>query len=248
VKEKEKGKKPSFWTTLPGFLTGLAAVITAIGGLITALYAAGLIAHPTPTPSPSPTPTASVPTPTTPPPTPTTARTPTPIEPTLTPTPTPRPELMIEDFESYTSDAWLAESFEINRNAGNEGWVRLVGVPHVNEGRQAMAFEFDIRHPSPNHYIGFNRAFPTQDWSDYSLLCVWIESDGSNRSLVIQFGKSEGRFWKTTSSLSQGTGDYCVSLQDQQYVDLRAIGYYGIYVEGPPQGQSIIYIDNIRLR
>ena len=155
---------------------------------------------------------------------------------------------MIEDFESYTSDAWLAESFEINRNAGNEGWVRLVGVPHVNEGRQAMAFEFDIRHPSPKHYIGFNRAFPTQDWSDCSLLCVWIESDGSNRSLVIQFGESEGRFSKTTKSLSQGTGDYCVSLQDQQYVDLRAIGYYGIYVEGPPQGQSIIYIDNIRLR
>jgi hypothetical protein len=53
---------------------------------------------------------------------------------------------------------------------------------------------------------------------------------------------------KTPSSLSQGTGDYCVSLQDQQYVDLRAIGYYGIYVAGPPQGQSIIYIDNIRLR
>ncbi len=267
---KEKGKKPSFWTTLPGLLTGLAAVITAIGGFITALYAAGLMAHSTPTPSPSLTPTAPVPTPTMPPPTHTmpaptptpviivvtatplptltTARTPTPIEPTLIPTPIPRPELMIEDFESYTSDAWLAESFEINRNAGNEGRVRLVGVPHVNEGRQAMAFEFNIRHPSPNHYIGFNRAFPTQDWSDYSLLCVWIESDGSNRSLVIQFGESEGRFWKTTSSLSQGTGDYCVSLQDQQYVDLRAIGYYGIYVEGPPQGQSIIYIDNIRLR
>jgi hypothetical protein len=201
---------------------------------------------PTPTtPAPTPTPVIIVVTATSPP---TPTRTPTPIEPTLTPTSTPRPELMIEDFESYISDALLAESFEINNNAGNEGWVRRVGVPHVNEGRQAMAFEFDIRHRSPNDYIGFNRALPTQDWSDCSVLCVWIESDGSNRSLVIQFGESKNSFSKTHRSLSEGTGDYCVSLQDQQGVDLRAIGYYGIYVAGPPQGQSIIYIDNIRLR
>ena len=215
-----------------------------------------IVATATPTtPAPTPTPATSPPTPTTPAPTPTPViivvtptGTPTPIEPTSTPISTPRPELMIEDFERYISDALLAESFEINRNAGNEGRVRLVGIPHVNEGRQAMAFEFDIRHRSPNDYIGFNRALPTQDWSDCSVLCVWIESDGSNRGLVIQFGESDNSFSKTHRSLSEGTRDYCVSLQDQQGVDLRAIGYYGIYVEGPPQGQSIIYIDNIRLR
>jgi hypothetical protein len=205
-----------------------------------------IVATATPTtPATTPTPVVLVVTATS---SPTPTGTPSPIEPTLTPTSTPRPELMIEDFESYIRDALLAESFEINRNAGNEGWVSLVGVPHVNEGRQAMAFEFDIRHRSPNDYIGFNRALPTQDWSDCSVLCVWIESDGSNRGLVIQFGESENSFSKTHRSLSEGTGDYCVSLQDQQGVDLRAIGYYGIYVVGPPQGQSIIYIDNIRLR
>jgi hypothetical protein len=154
----------------------------------------------------------------------------------------------VEDFESYKSDAVLTESFEINRNAGNEGWVRLVGVPHVHQGSQAMAFEFDILHSSPNDYIGFNREFPAQDWSGYSTLCLWIESDGSNRGLAIQFGESVGRFWKQLSSLSQGTGDYCVSLQEQHDVNLGAVGYYGVYVQGPPQGRSIIYIDNIRIR
>ncbi len=155
---------------------------------------------------------------------------------------------MIEDFEGYSNDAWLAASFEINKNAGNEGWVRLVGVPHVNQGTQAMAFEFDILHSSPNDYIGFNREFPTQDWSGYSVLCAWIESDGSNRGLVIQFGESVGKFWKQASSLSQGTGDYCISLNEQHDINLRAVGYYGVYVQGPPLGRSIIYIDSIRIR
>jgi hypothetical protein len=99
----------------------------------------------------------------------------------------------------------------------------------------------------PNHYIGFDREFPAQDWSNYSSLCVWVESDGSNRSLVLQFGESKGKFWKCVDSLSRGTGDYCISLQEGHQINLGAVGYYGIYVEGPPRGESIIYIDNIRV-
>ena len=173
---------------------------------------------------------------------------PSPIPPSPTSLPAPKRELIIEDFESYKNDDWLTESFQINRNAGNEGWVRLSGVPHVNQGQQAMAFEFDIRHASPNNYIGFDREFPAQDWSGYSVLCIWIESDGSNRDLIIQFGESISRFWKKIYTLSQGTGDFCIPLQEQHDINLRTVGYYGVYVQGPPQGQSIIYLDNVRIR
>ena len=39
----ERGKKPGFWTTLPGILTGVAALLTAITGLILGLYQYGAL-------------------------------------------------------------------------------------------------------------------------------------------------------------------------------------------------------------
>ncbi len=214
---------------------------------ITPTIAEGQVQGPTEAPPVIPSDT-SVPTTAVPvAPEPTASDTPTATVPPLSPAPEPQGERLIEDFESYGSDASLAERFEINKNAGNDGWIRLAGVPHVLQGMQAMAFEFDIRHDSPNNYIGLNRVFPAQDWSGYSSLCMWIESDGSNRGLVVQFGQSVSGFWKEILSLSQGTGDYCISLREQNFINLRTVGYYGVYVQGPPQGRSVIYIDNVRV-
>lgn len=183
-------------------------------------------------------------------PTPTPTSTPSPL-PTATSTPRPaalpttRPGLIIDDFEGFSGS--LDGGFEVNKNAGNEGQVRLVGIPHVSQGRQALALEFDIRNQPPNHYIGFDRSLPQQDWSGYASLCFWIESDGSNRSLVLQYGETKLKFWKQIYSLTNGTGDYCISLQEPHQINLRSIGYYGVYVEGPPTGQSVIYVDQVRL-
>lgn len=154
---------------------------------------------------------------------------------------------MVESFERR-NDSSLSEDFKINRNAKNEGTLRLVGIPHINDGVQAVAFEFEILHSTPGDYIGFDREFPPQDWSSFSFLCLWLEPDGSNRTLVVQFGESIGHFWKKTQSLATlDTGDYCISFQEVEKIDLRAIGYYGLYVEGPPPGESVIYIDSIRV-
>jgi serine/threonine protein kinase len=199
---------------------------------------------PTPTSTPEPTKT-SVPTPTLPP-SPTATSTPLP-SPTLESTFTPTPRvLVVDDFDTHNASS-IASEFKINKNAGNDGSLSLVGVPHVNRGRQALAFQFEIRNPPPKHYIGFDRQFPHQDWSGLSSLCVWIESDSSERSLVLQFGETVTDVWKDTFPLSNGTGDYCIPLPRASRIDLRTIGYYGIYVEGPPEGKSIIYIDNIRV-
>ena len=200
---------------------------------------------PTSTPTPTETPTS------TPSPSPTFTQTP---SPTLTSSP-PQPaspttplNFLVEGFENYR-DAWLADSFTINKNAGNEASLSVVGIPHVNQGSRALAFNYEIRHPAPNHYIGFGASFPTQDWSSYAQLCVWIESDNSNRDLIIQFGENEAKFLKPEPlhSLSEGTGDYCVPLYPPGIIDLGRISYYGVYVEGT-QGQSLIYIDNVQLK
>lgn len=198
---------------------------------------------PTATATPTSTPTATAtPTPT---PTATATQTPTP-SPTLTPT--PKPEFLIEGFESYDNDIELANSFEINKDAGNDGRISLVGKPHQIQGLQAMAFDFEIRSSDQNKdYIGFNREIPAQDWSSYSELCFWIDSDGSNRILILQFGKYETGIHRERFSLSQGTGDYCISMQNKG-INLTEVGYYGLYVHAPPTGSSVIYIDNIRLK
>lgn len=175
-------------------------------------------------------------------------RTPTPTTlPIRTPTPTRGFEQTIDSFENY-SISFIQENFKINRHAGNDLTLYSAGIPHVSQGNQALAFEYNIRNVPPQHYVGFGRNLPIQDWSKYSKLCVWVESDGSNRNLVIQFGEHDNNFRKSNFPLSgRGATDYCVSLSTQPSIDLRLIGYYGIYVEGPPQGQGVIYIDNVRL-
>jgi hypothetical protein len=163
------------------------------------------------------------------------------------PTATVMPDLIVDNFENY-DQAFLADTFKINRNAGNDANISLVGKPHVIEGRQAMSFEYDIRRDS-DQYIGFDRVLLTQDWSGYKELCIWVESDGSNRTLIIQLGETETKIIgkDSPSSLASGTHNYCITIQNQQYVDLKNINYYGVYVEGPPSGKGLIYIDNVRV-
>ncbi len=64
--------------------------------------------------------------------------------PTVTPAPTEIPMLMIESFENYT-ESLLREAFFVNTYAGNEGSLRLVGVPHTKDGVVALAFDYVIK-------------------------------------------------------------------------------------------------------
>lgn len=158
-----------------------------------------------------------------------------------------RPELTVDSFENYPA-SYLQENFIINTNAGNDLQLYLVGSPHSHEGSQALAFDYDIKSDPPNHYVGFDRILPRQDWSRYDKLCVWMESDQSNRNLVIQFGEHNNHFTKSNFPLTEAGGrDFCVNIHQDPSLNLAAIGYYGVYVEGPPRGSAVIYIDDIRV-
>ncbi len=210
----------------------------------------------------SPTPTAVPPsaTPTRVPPSSTPTGTATPIKPP--PTIIVKNSLIVDNFESYDSNADLNNAFHINDAWGaNEGLLKLVGAPHVVDGSQALAFEFEITSPAPDHYSGFERPVPPQNWLGYSLLCFWIESDGSGYDLIIQFGEKESEVWKHTIPLSTlGSQEVCRTLSTSNFnsaeegflpgnnqIDLEAIAYYGFYVQGTPQGPGIIYVDNFHL-
>jgi hypothetical protein len=228
-------------------LLGIALHVVRIPILPTPTPGTEPVASETPTATAAATPTTPTPTataaPTTPTPTATATQTPTPSP---TPTPTPEPEFLVEGFESYRNDSELAEDFVINRNAGNQGRVSQ-DRSHSIQGLQAMAFDFEIYSSDRlKDYIGFDRAIPTQDWSGYSEFCFSIVSYGPTRKLVLQFGRY-GADLKDEFDLSQDTIDYCIPLQNRG-IDLRAVGYYGLYVAAPPTGSGVIYIDNIRLR
>lgn len=187
--------------------------------------------------------------------------------------PSPIPELA-ESFESYNSDQDLLKTFWFNNaEKANEGSLRLAESPHISEGKHGLAFHFNIRNPQLElNYSGIERVFPPINLSNYSLLCVWIESDTSNQDLdfVIQFGEAnphgepqkhiwKKEVWRYKIPLSSTqSGDLCMSLTktffhrvdwsaiENDEIDLEMIDYYGFFVEGP-QGPGIIYLDNIRV-
>lgn len=82
--DRDDGRRPSFWSTLPALLTGIAAVLTAMGGLLAVFIVRG-----NDTPQPTPTPISTVVVALTPTPSPERTATP---EPTATPERTATPE------------------------------------------------------------------------------------------------------------------------------------------------------------
>jgi hypothetical protein len=185
-----------------------------------------------------------------------------PIFPTPTFTPTPVSQgLVVEDAESYGSDATLNATYQINDAWGaNEGSLSIAGPPHVGGGTRAIAFWFNIRSSAPDDYSGFERHLPApQDWSGHPHLCLWVENDGSLEEMVIQFGEKSGEVWKHMAALSTGVQELCLPLSSSTFhiaewspsenaqIDLGAINYYGIYVHRAQPGLGTIYIDEIRV-
>ena len=219
------------------------------------------IIAPSPTGTPAPTPT-DTPTPT---PTDTPTHTPTTI-PTRVPRPAPtRPQSptghILDDFEGYGSDATLWSAYSINAAWDrNVGQLSLASLPNVGTGSQSAAFYYEIRNPAPDDYAGFDRWFSTEDWQPYSMLHVWVKSDGSGRDLVIQFGEASGEVWRYRTNLSTfAIRDFRLPLEESTFkladwspyqngrIDLGAIKYYGFHVGNGGNGSGTVYIDDISL-
>ena len=152
--------------------------------------------------------------------------------------------------------------YQINDIGGaNPSSLRIVGPEHVSDGVKALAFEFQIRSPAPSNYAGFERYLETpQDWSAYTQLCMWIDNQSTATDFIIQFREQGDEGWKHQSSLATiDTDDYCWPLSKPAFalaewsspvngrIDLGAIVYFGIYINGPVRSQGVIYFDNIRV-
>ena len=183
--------------------------------------------------------------------------TPTPTA-TLTPT---LPALVIEDFESYSSDEALRAVYTINDVGGaNIGQISLAYPPDVGSGAQGAAFHYEIKSPAPADYAGFERRFLAQDWRGYSTFCVWVKSDGSDMNLAIQFGEASGEVWRYgTALLTLDLKNFQLPLDEDTFqwadwsawengmIDLDAIDYYGFFVGSGGLGAGTIYVDEVQL-
>jgi len=175
--------------------------------------------------------------------------------------PTPAlPALVVEDFERYGDDGALRAIYAVNDVGGaNGGQISLAYPPDVGGGDQGLAFDYEIKHPSPADYVGFERRFAAQDWRGYGTLCVWVKSDGSHRHLAIQFGEASGEVWRYDVDVSTfGTKDFQLPLDEVTFqwadwsawengqIDLDAVDYYGFFVGGN-LGAGTLYMDEVQL-
>jgi hypothetical protein len=219
-----------------------------------------LAAAPTTPPAPKPTLTERPePTSTSLPPEPTLTKRPAPTNTPLPPT--ALPSSSVEGFEGYDT-GFLNNTFQVNNLGGsNPASIRIVGPPHTADDGQALALEFQIKHPAPDDYVGFERYLGTaQNWSGYTHLCFWIDNQSTASGIVIQFREKSDEGWKYRSALANiSTGNHCLPLSQPTFtlaewsqprngqIDLGEIVYYGIYINGPVGAQGTIYLDNIRL-
>ena len=279
-KNKNDNDKKSLWAKLlePETLREIAPVIVAIGGVVTVVGSC-IVAFcvqtgrcqptaPTPTIAPIETETRVPPTPTIAPTVPTDTPAPivTPTVPTHTPPPPPTPvERPIESFEWYGSDEALQAAYSIDAPE-NDASVSLAGGPYAYDGTQALEFTYDIQEivrsadGTLTDFAGLTRALPSQDWRGFGYLRLWVKSDASSRSLVIQFHEASGEVWNYTTNLSRfDDEDMQLPLDTSRFqhakwspwvngqIDLGAVVGYSIYVGHGGEGQGTIYIDAIRL-
>lgn len=178
---------------------------------------------------------------------------------TATPIPsaTPLPVLKVDDFELAEVTDYLVNEYA--KRQGNEGEVRITDnpIPQENPGNEALAFDFNISTNIPD-YIGFGKTLSSpQDWSSYSELCLWVDSDIGERNLKIdvQIGEHKDAVFRH-DLLPAETKEHCIYLRESPFWDrpltddiLKNIGYFAIFVSGQPdQGEGVIYVDNIYVR
>lgn len=207
----------------------------------------------TDTPVATETPTAS--------PTPEPSSTPLPTHTAIDkPVPTSQSSLVVEAAAYYGDEAALNKTHHINDpNSTRRCTLGLASAPSQTKDERAIAFEYTIQQASPNDYCGFERWLTqAQSWSGHARLCLDVSISGTAEDLVVQFGEASGEVWKSwTASSSITEGELCLPLTTTAFaraewaprqnnrIDLGAITYYGIYVNGPPGASGVVYFNRI---
>lgn len=159
---------------------------------------------------------------------------------------------IVEDFEQLTEPLEGA-GFSVNTNGGNNGSLSLTNDRvHVGNGQRALKFAYSISNSSTDprdNYIGFERSLSPQDWSKYSELCAWLETEAVLEYLTLDF-RSGSAETSTLLKVDPNERVYCVPLRPSDgQADLQAVTHLALYIGAPfAHSSGTIYIDHIGLR
>ncbi|MCD1259658.1 CIA30 family protein [Paenibacillus athensensis] len=99
----------------------------------------------------------------------------------------------LDDFEGYGGyDALIQKAF--TRNTGGGSFDVALDATHKSEGGFGLKVDYNFSGPG---YAGgsFNPDF--LNLAGYDGFTFWLQPDGSNNELAIQFTDAEGKFWET---------------------------------------------------
>lgn len=193
-------------------------------------------------------------------------------EPTLTPLPTntmtatpqlaPESTLVVEAAKYLENETALNKTYRVNDpNSTRQCTLGLTSALSQTDDNQGITFTYNIQQASPNDYCGFERWWDkAQNWSGYARLCHDIDVIGTAEDLVVQFGEVSGEVWKSwTATRTMTDGEFCLPLSTAYFtradwatkqnnvMDLTAITYYGLYVNGPIGASGKVYVNQIWL-
>ncbi len=100
------------------------------------------------------------------------------------------PGVLVDDFDTYATDADLQEAW--TRNSGGDPITPTLGEPGEGSGH-SMVLTFGT---GANGYSGVIRALPAaQDWRGTSGLRLWVQPDREGQEVGLQF-TAKGSFWE----------------------------------------------------
>ncbi|MEK5237891.1 glycosyl hydrolase [Paenibacillus sp. FSL L8-0470] len=168
--------------------------------------------------------------------------------------PPPVDSYMIDDFEEYGgSNSSLRAKWQRNIS-GNAATVTL-DTYHTNSGTYGLKLDYTIGNPG---YAGVYRSMG-KEWPGMEAISFWLQPDGSNRQLAVQFHETNGEVWEAGFKI-QGTAPVLVTLPFTGFakpgwatsgngvIDLGSIKEFAFYVAqgSGTQGSGTLYIDNVK--
>ncbi|MFI2714460.1 carbohydrate binding domain-containing protein [Micromonospora sp. NPDC018662] len=157
------------------------------------------------------------------------------------------PGVVVDDFDTYPSDAELAAAYP--RNTGGDPITTTLAPPGEGSGH-SMRLSWT---PGASGYAGVIRTLPAaQDWRGTTGLRMWVEPGADGQQLTVQFVAS-GFYWEKTLTFA-GTGARVVEVPFADFapppwatpgpLDLGAVTQVSLY-PGGATGPSSLRLDSL---
>ncbi|SDL13974.1 glycosyl hydrolase [Paenibacillus jilunlii] len=168
--------------------------------------------------------------------------------------PPPVDSYLIDDFESYGGSNGSLRSKWQRNISGNAATVTL-DTYGLNSGTYGLKLDYTIGNPG---YAGVYRSMG-KEWPGMQAITFWLQPDGSNRQLAVQFHETNGEVWEAGIKI-EGTAARLVTLPFTDFVrpgwstggngviDLGSIKEFAFYVAqgSGTQGSGTLYIDDVQ--